>query len=233
MARNMLLVSNSVNFGSGYLDHCEEQIRELFAGVREVLFVPYAGTDPDAYSKRVRDRFERLGIEVESLHEAGNPKKAVREAQAIFVGGGNTFLLLNELQRKGVLPELRQSIRRGIPYLGSSAGVNIASPTISTTNDMPIVPVRTLDALGVIPFQINPHYIEPEPNSRHQGETREQRIKQYHDLNPTPVLGLREGAMLRIRGNQMQLIGNGAKLFRPKRRPREFKPQAMHFLLRP
>ncbi len=231
MARNLLLVSNSINFGSGYLDHCESQMRELFSGVKRVLFVPYAGIDCDAYSKKVRERLEKMGLQVDSLHDAKDPRKAIRKAQAIFVGGGNTFVLLNALQKQGVLAELRKSIRRGIPYLGTSAGVNVASPTIATTNDMPIVHVNSLDALGVIPFQINPHYIEPGRGSRHQGETREQRIKEYHLLNRRPVLGLREGAMLRVKGNQMHLIGNGAKLFRRGQKPREYKPRGMHFLL--
>ncbi|KAG7231514.1 hypothetical protein INR49_011593 [Caranx melampygus] len=196
MKRRLLLVSNSTLHGSGYLDHCQQQIRLFFGkDVKRVLFVPYALHDRDAYTRTARNKFKTLGYEVDGIHEASDPVEAVRKAEGIFIGGGNTFRLLKSLYDNKVVMEIRR--RDGVPYMGSSAGTNVATISINTTNDMPIVYPPSFSAIGLVPFNINPHYLDPDPGSRHMGETREQRITQYHEEPDTPcVLGLREGSML-------------------------------------
>ncbi|MGB5293677.1 MAG: dipeptidase PepE, partial [Thermoanaerobaculia bacterium] len=157
--KRLLLVSSSKVHGSGYLEHCEAQILELFARIDKVLFVPYALFDRDAYARQARQRFRAMGLELESIHETKDPVAAVGKAEGIFIGGGNSFRLLGELQRRGLVAPIRDRVEAGMPYLGTSAGSNIACPTIKTTNDMPIVQPASFTALGLIPFQINPHYL--------------------------------------------------------------------------
>jgi dipeptidase E len=212
-----LLISNSTQFGRGYLDHCADAIvLALGPTVRRVLFVPYALFDRDGYAAAVRTRFERLGFELDSVHDAsGGPLAAVERAQAIFIGGGNTFRLIDALWRERLIEPLRQVVAAGTPYLGASAGSNVACPTIRTTNDMPIIQPLSFEALGLVPFQINPHYQDTPPGSTHMGETREQRIAEFHEENHAPVVGLREGGWLGVDGPTIALGGsNGARLFR-------------------
>lgn len=226
--RRLLLVSNSTLHGSGYLDHCAAQIQDFLGrDVARVLFVPYALRDRDGYAAQARARFTAMGYELDSIHDAPDARAAVRTAQAVFIGGGNTFRLLRELYSLELVDLLRARVRSGMPYIGSSAGSNVACLTLGTTNDMPIVQPLSFDALALVPFNLNPHYLDPDPGSRHMGETREVRIRQFHEENPQPVIGLREGAMLRIEDDRMTLLGvTGARLFRRGAEPEEVVPGA-------
>ena len=220
--RRLLLVSTSTTFGTGYLDHCAEAMRETLGGAARVLFVPWALADRDGYATKARERFAAMGFGLDSIHEANDPVDAVEDAEAIFVGGGNTFRLLLCAEEAGVLGPIRHRVARGMPYLGTSAGSNLACPTIRTTNDMPIVQPASFEALGLVPFQINPHYLDPDPGSRHMGETRETRIREFLEENDLAVVGLREGSMLRIEGERTTLQGaSGARLFRRGAEPEE------------
>ena len=223
----LLLISNSTLYGSGYLDHAASEISDFLREVKRVLFVPFALHDRDKYAAQARARFEKMGYQLDSIHTATEPAKAVREAEAIFIGGGNTFRLLKALYDHELLEAIRERVREGMPYIGSSAGSNVAAPTIRTTNDMPIVQPPSLDALGLVRFQINPHYLDADPNSTHKGETREERIIQFLEDNETPVVGLREGAMLRIENGKTLLKGStGARIFRRGHEPVEALPGA-------
>jgi len=227
MTMRLLLLSNSTQHGQGYLDHAMPAIRDFLGPVRRLVFVPFALHDREDYTARVRSRFEKEGIEVEGLRPDLAAAAVIEGAHAVFVGGGNTFRLLDTLQRTGVLEPLRRRARDGAPYLGASAGTNIAAPTIKTTNDMPIVQPSSFTALGLVPFQINPHYLDPDPASRHMGETREERLREFLEENDTVVVGLREGAWLRIEGSSVQLAGlRGARIFRRGRDPEEVRPGA-------
>ncbi len=227
----LLLISNSTSFGLGYLDHCADEILALLDGSRRrIVFVPFASGDWEVFTHKCRERLGRLGFTVSSVHEAADDagrRRLVREANAVFVGGGNTFRLLAALYRFDLLGDIRRAISDGLPYVGASAGANVACPTIKTTNDMPIVYPPSFDALGLVPFNINPHYLDPIPGSTHMGETRAKRIAEFHEMNDVPVLGLREGAMLVVRGVQVTLAGvSGARLFRKGSEPEEFMPGA-------
>ncbi len=225
--RRLLLISNSTLHGGGYLDHCEDELRDVLAGVGSLVFVPYALVDRDAYTASARERLARLGIDVRGAHEGDDPRGALEAAEAVFVGGGNTFRLLDRLQRLELVDVLRRRALGGMPYVGSSAGSNVACRSIHTTNDMPIVHPRSLDALALVPFNLNPHYLDPEPGSTHMGETREQRIVQFHEEHATPVLALREGACLRVDGDRAELRGTrGGRLFRRGEPPRELETGA-------
>jgi len=223
--KRVLLISNSTLYGSGYLDHAESEIQDFLGAKKQVLFVPYALYDRDAYSATAKDRFERMGHELTSIHQSSDPVQAVQKADVVFIGGGNTFRLLKALYDFGVLDLIRQRVNGGMPYVGSSAGSNVAGPTIKTTKDMPIVQPPSFDALGLVPFQISPHYQDPDPNSTHMGETQEERILQFLEENDTPVAGLREGAMVRVEGPMMMLKGSsGARIFRKGFEPVEIIP---------
>ncbi len=225
MSKRLLLISNSTLHGSGYLDHAETEIRDFLGDVKRVLFVPYALFDRDKYAATAQQRFEKMGYELSSIHKAGDPVQAVREAEALFIGGGNTFRLLKALYDFKLLGPIRDRVAAGMPYIGSSAGSNVATPTIKTTNDMPIVEPPSFDALGLVSFQINPHYLDPDPNSKHMGETREERLIQFLEENDTPVVGLREGAMLRVEHGEVELRGStGARIFRKGLGPVEVTP---------
>jgi len=221
----VLLISNSTLFGSGYLDHAEAEIRDFLGDIKRVLFVPFAIHDRDAYAATAGERFQRMGYEMTSVHNADDPFAAVMDTDAIFVGGGNTFRLLKTLYDQSLLDPIRQRVDTGMPYIGSSAGSNIAGPTIKTTNDMPIVQPPSFDALGLVSFQINPHYLDPDPNSTHMGETREKRITEFLEENDTPVAALREGAMARCEDDTIILKGStGARIFRRGHAPVETLP---------
>jgi dipeptidase E len=225
--RRLLLLSNSTNHGQGYLDHALPEVRALLVGVKRLLFVPFALHDRAAYAAKARARFLSEGIEVEALTADESGRRAVQSAEAVFVGGGNTFRLLRTLQDGALLEPLRARARAGLRYLGASAGINIACPTIKTTNDMPIVQPASFEALGLVPFQINPHYLDPDPESRHMGETREDRIREFLEENDVAVVGLREGAWLRIEGKDGQVGGAAAaRVFRRGRAPEELVPGA-------
>lgn len=224
---HILLISNSTLHGSGYLDHAEGEIRSFLGEVKRVLFVPYALFDRDAYTATAQKRFQQMGYDLTSIHTAASPAQAVKDTDAIFIGGGNTFRLLKALYDFELLGPIRERVEGGMPYIGSSAGSNVAAPTIKTTNDMPIVQPPSFDALGLVSFQINPHYLDPDPNSKHMGETREERIRQFLEENDTPVVGLREGAMLRIENGETILRGStGARIFRKGMEPLEILPGA-------
>ncbi|KAE8580475.1 hypothetical protein XENTR_v10024440 [Xenopus tropicalis] len=208
--RHLLLISNSTLHGGGYLEHCQEHILKfLGTQVKRVLFIPYALHDRDSYAKTARQKFEALGYGLDSVHESPDPVDAVKKAEAIFIGGGNTFRLLKALYDSDLIAAIRKRVLEdGVPYIGSSAGTNVATVSINTTNDMPIVYPPSLQALHLVPFNINPHYLDSDVNSKHMGETREQRITQYHEeLDTPPVLGLREGCLLLVEGDKATLLG--------------------------
>ena len=222
----LLLISNSTLYGSGYLDHAEAEIRDfLGAEVKRILFVPYALQDRNAYAASAQERFAKMGYELTSIHTAVNPAQLVKYAEAIFIGGGNTFRLLKALYDHNLLEPIRERVAAGMPYIGSSAGSNVAAPTIKTTNDMPIVEPPSFDALNLVWFQINPHYLDTDPNSTHMGETREQRLLQFLEENSTPVAAIREGAILRLESGVTMLKGSsGARIFRQGLEPVETVP---------
>jgi dipeptidase E len=223
----LLLLSNSTNHGEGYLDHAMAEILAFLDGARRIAFVPFALYDRAGYAAKAAARFEREGLAVSGVTADAAGRETLEGADAVFVGGGNTFRLLDTLQKTALLHLLRDRALAGMPYLGASAGTNIAAPTIRTTNDMPIVQPATFDALGLVPFQINPHYIDPDPGSRHMGETREERLREYLEENEAPVLGLREGAWVRVEGEAASLGGaRGARLFRRGGDPAELAPGA-------
>jgi dipeptidase E len=225
--QRLLLISNSTTHGRGYLDHVESEIRDLLGSVARVLFVPYALYDRDAYAAHARRRFEAMGYALDSIHQAPDPARSVDDAEAIFIGGGNTFRLLNSLYDAKVLDRIRRKANEGMPYIGSSAGTNVAAPTIKTTNDMPIVQPPSFDAIGLVAYQINPHYLDPDPASTHMGETREERIRQFLEENATPVVGLREGTMLRSAAGTTILKGtSSARIFRRGLDPLELPPES-------
>lgn len=230
-----LLLSNSTLWGRGYLDHAEEEIRRMLEGVRTELFVPYALHDRIEYAAKARARLSAMGFGVESIHDAADPVRSVEEAKAVFVGGGNTFRLLKGIEDAEILLPIRRRVAGGMPYIGSSAGSNVACPTIRTTKDMPIVQPFSFEALALVPFQISPHYLDPDPAAKHMGETQEERILQFHEESATPVAGLREGAMLRIGDGSVLLSGTaGARIFRQGRPPVETLPgEDVEALLRP
>lgn len=223
--RRLLLISNSTSHGGGYLDHVLAEIDAFLGPVRRLLFVPFALADRDGYVATARARLEAIGVEVEGLTADAAGHRRLADAEAVFAGGGNTFRLLDTMQRSGLLGHLAARAAEGLPYIGSSAGTNLACPTVRTTNDMPIVEPASLRALGLVPFQINPHYLDPDPASTHMGETREQRLREFHEENGIPVLGLREGAWVRVEGLRAWLAGRrGARLFRRGAPPEERAP---------
>lgn len=229
----LLLISNSTNAGEAYLEYPKQNIADFLEkyGVKQVLFIPYAAVtfSYDDYQKKVQDRFAEFSVVVDSVHLHKDPVKAVEEAQAIVVGGGNTFHLLKTMQDNKLMEPIRKKVQSGTPYIGWSAGSNVTCPTICTTNDMPIVEPQSFKALNLIPFQINPHYLDAHPDG-HAGETREQRIMEYIAANQDMhVAGLREGCMFLIEGDKMSLIGpKPVRLFKYGEEPREMQPNE-HF----
>lgn len=222
----LLLISSSKVHGYGFLDHSEPEIRAFLGAGRRVAFVPFASRDHDGYISTVRERLGRMELDVIPIDD-------LDRADAIFAGGGNTFRLLKTLYERNLLNAIRDRVRSGIPYLGSSAGTVIAAPTMRTTNDMPIVEPPSLTAFGLIPFQINPHYLDADPQSTHKGETREDRIREFLEENDTPVVGLREGSMLRVEDDTTTLLGDKpARIFRRGHDPVEVEPGGIDKFLR-
>jgi dipeptidase E len=223
--RRVLLISNSTLYGSGYLDHAESEIRDFLGLAARVVFVPFAAYQRGSYAAQARARFHAMEYELTSLHDVSNPRRALDEADALFVGGGNTFRLLKALYDFDLLEPIRRAVEEGLPYVGSSAGSIVAGPSLRTTKDMPVVQPPSFAALGLVDFQISPHYLDPDPSSTHMGETQEERILQFLEENKSPVVGLREGAMLRIENESVTLTGSaGARLFRRGEKPVEASP---------
>lgn len=222
--RRLLLISSSGVHGQGYLDHAMPEILPFLGGIREVLFIPYAKKDRGAYAEKIRERMGREGIKVKSIHEFADPVKAVMDAESVFTGGGNTFLLVTELYRNKLMGAIRERALEGMPYFGASAGSNIAGMTMKTTNDMPIIYPPSFDTLGLVPFTINPHYTDPLPEGLQAGETRAERLKEFHEWNDNPVVALRQEAMLLV-GNGSILIkgGQGVKVFRKDEEPEDLR----------
>lgn len=232
----LLLISNSTNAGEAYLDYPKNNIRE-FLGSKPVkaLFIPYAGVTVsfDDYAKKVSSRFREIGHDIDSIHLHKDPVKAVNEAEVIVIGGGNTFQLLKMIQDNGLIEPIRKKVLGGTPYIGWSAGSNMACPTIRTTNDMPILEPSTFNALNLVKFQINPHYLDANPEG-HAGETREARIEEFIEVNPgVIVVGLREGTMLLIENGKISMIGpRKARIFQKGSAPKELAaPDDFRFLL--
>jgi dipeptidase E len=234
--QRLLLLSNSMNYGQEYLAHATSDIKDFLGSqVKRVLFIPLAGVTRsfDEYTAAVRAPFAEMGYQIDPVHRAVDPLEAVRSAEAIAIGGGNTFHLLRGLYENALLESIRERVLAGVPYIGWSAGSNVACPTIKTTNDMPIVEPSSFHALNLIPFQINPHYTD-EQLTGHQGETREQRIAEFTIANPgVRVVGLREGSILRIEGQTVKLLGEKtARIFTSGEDAREIKPaDSLEFLL--
>ncbi|MFB7895598.1 dipeptidase PepE [Streptomyces xiamenensis] len=224
----LLLLSNSTAPGHGPLEHAREEIADALGGARRMLFVPYAQADHDAYTAAIAGALAPLGVEVRGAHTADRPAALLEEADSVFIGGGNSFRLLTALHRHGLIPAIRAKVAAGALYMGSSAGTNMACPTLRTTNDMPIVQPPSFDALGLVPFQINPHYLDPVPGSTHMGETRAKRIAEFHEENDVPVLGLREGTWVRADQGRLTLggVAAGAVLFGRGLAPVEYGPGA-------
>ncbi len=223
--RHAIVASSSAVHGSGYLEYILDEIALLFKDTSSIVFIPYArpsGISHDAYTGIAAKAFAKINTTLIGLHTYDNPVEALKKAKGIFVGGGNTFVLLDQLYKRNLIPSLKQVLLEGTPYLGTSAGSNICGVSIKTTNDMPIVYPPSFDALGSIPFNINPHYLDPDPAHTHMGETRETRIQEFHEYNTTPVVGLREGSWLAVTPDDIVLKGaHSAKLFTPHTKPND------------
>ena len=226
--KKMIIASTSTIYGSGYLEYILPTLSQFFKGIEEVLFIPYArpgGISYIEYTNIARLAFTKIRKRVKGLHEFDNPITAIENSKAIFAGGGNTFVLVNELHRQNLFPALKRVIEDGTLFFGTSAGSNIAGINMKTTNDMPIVYPESFQTLGTIPFNINPHYQDPDPVSKHKGETRETRIKEFHTYNQLPVIGLREGSWLEVNGGDIILKGSlNARLFQKDAEPIEILP---------
>ena len=227
--QNIIIASTSTLHGSGYLEYILSDLENHFETASEILFIPYArpgGISHDEYTQKAEEGFAKIGKSVRGIHSFENPIEAVKNAKGIFTGGGNTFVLLNQLYKHHLLAPLKTVISNGTPYLGTSAGSNICGLNIKTTNDMPIVYPPNFSALGLVPFNINPHYLDADLNSKHMGETRETRIKEFHHYNTNPVVGLREGSWLKVKGQSIVLKGElSARIFEYNKLPYEVKPE--------
>jgi dipeptidase E len=208
--KQLLIASSSSIHGSGYLEYLQPALEVFFKGVQNILFLPYArpqGISFDSYTEIAQQGFDFMGIKVTGIHSFDDPILAIEKAEAVFVGGGNTFVLVATLCQKGLMTPLKTAVEAGLLYLGTSAGSNICGPTMQTTNDMPIVYPTSLKTLASIPFNINAHYLDPDPASTHRGESRKTRIQEFHEFNELSVLGLREGSWLQVAGNSIVLKG--------------------------
>lgn len=226
--KNIILASTSALFGEEYLDYLKPLVADLFAGVSEVIFIPYArpgGVSHDDYTLKPAQVFASLGIKLKGLHTFSNPIAALQHAQGVFTGGGNTFLLVKQLHELGLMAELKAIVEKGTPYLGTSAGSNIGGINMQTTNDMPIVYPPDFSTMGLVPFNINAHYLDPQPELKHNGETRETRIKEFHTQNTIPVVGLREGSWIRVINETITTEGLfSSRIFERDKVPYEVSP---------
>src|SRR5690606_28319379 len=227
--KNLIIASTSTVHNGTYLDYLLPTLKEHFKGVKTLLFVPYARPSRishEDYTAKVKSVFEQINIDVKGLHEFENPKEAIQNAEAIFTGGGNTFLLVYQLYKNEIMSVLTAVLKNGTPYLGTSAGSNITGLSMQTTNDMPIIYPPSFKTLGMIPFTLNPHYLDPDANSTHMGETRETRIQEFHAFNTVPVLGLREGSWLEVKNDKITLKGSlTARWFTPNNTAVELEPE--------
>ncbi|QQV04225.1 MULTISPECIES: dipeptidase PepE [Chryseobacterium] len=224
---NIILASTSTLFGGNYLEYLKEELIELYDGIDEIIFIPFArpgGISHQEYTQKAKSFFETLNIEIKGLHEFEDKVEAVNTAKAYFTGGGNTFLLVKTLHEENLMTVLKQNIESGKPYLGCSAGSNIGGQNMKTTNDMPIVYPPSFDCMGLVPFNINPHYLDPNPELKHNGETRETRIKEFLTQNDVKVVGLREGNWIRRIGDKITTEGSElTRIFEKGKEPYEIK----------
>ncbi|WP_396162915.1 dipeptidase PepE [Flavobacterium sp.] len=227
--KNIIIASTSTLHNGQYLDYLLPEIQLFFGHCSEIIFIPYArpsGISHDDYTKKVAQVFGKISIAVKGIHEFKNPIEAIEKAQGIFTGGGNTFLLVSQLYENNLVETLKKAVLNGTPYIGTSAGSNICGVTMSTTNDMPIVYPPSFTTLGWVPFNINPHYLDPVEGSTHMGETRETRILEFLQLNAEPVIGLREGSWLEVKGDSIILKGAlTARVFKRNETPYEVTPE--------
>jgi dipeptidase E len=232
--KRLLLISSSFHHHGGYLDHAETELKHFLGNTKRVLFVPHAAHDLASYGDTTRLRFADMGYELESVHELKNAGDAVRRAEAIFIGGGNTFRLLDALYRLDLLFLIRERVESGMLYIGSSAGSVVACPSLKTTNDMPIIQPRSFEALGLVRFQINPHYTDPDPSSTYRAETRDGRLLEFLEENDSRIIALREGAMLLVQGGAIALRGiTGARIFSRGIPPLDILPGEQLDMVRP
>jgi dipeptidase E len=234
--KKLLIASTSTVHGKGYLEYMLPELAIFFNGISEILFIPYArpsGLSHDAYTENAKKGFEKINIRVKGIHEFENPIDAVNNAKGIFTGGGNTFLLVKKLYELKLISSIKNVVENGVPYFGTSAGSNITGLSMQNTNDMPIVYPPSFNTFGFINFNLNPHYLDPDSNSTHMGETRETRINEYHTFNKTSVLGLREGSWLEVKGAKVILKGNlNARLFQQNKPAVELPPESdLSFLM--
>ena len=227
--KNLIIASTSTLHNGDYLEYLLPTLRDHFANCETIVFIPYArpgGISHDEYTEKVGMAFSKINKKVIGLHTFEHPVEAIQNAEGIFTGGGNTFLLVTQLYQNNVMEVLSNVIEKGIPYLGSSAGSNITGVSMQTTNDIPIIYPPSFKTLEAIPFNLNPHYLDADIQSKHMGETRETRIKEFHAFNTTPVLGLREGSWLDVKGSKIILKGTlTARLFRQNQSPEELHPE--------
>ena len=225
---NIILASTSTLFGGNYLEYLKPEIQNLFSETNEIIFVPFArpgGISHEEYTKKAREFFTQINIKVKGLHEFEDKIEAVNNAKGIFTGGGNTFLLVKTLHEENLMEVLKENVENGTPYLGCSAGSNIGGLNMKTTNDMPIVYPPSFECMGLVPFNINPHYLDPNPDLKHNGETRETRIKEFITQNNTKVVGLREGNWIRKIGQKITVEGKElTRIFEKDKEPYEIAP---------
>jgi len=224
---NIILASTSTLFGGQYLEYLKEEIVKLYEGIDEIIFIPFArpgGISHDEYTEKAKSFFNSINIKVKGLHEFADKIEAVNNAKGFFTGGGNTFLLVKTLHEEGLMDVLKKNIESGKPYLGCSAGSNIGGQNMKTTNDMPIVYPSSFDCMGLVPFNINPHYLDPNPDLKHNGETRETRIKEFLTQNDLKVVGLREGNWIRRKGDRITVEGSElTRIFEKNKEPYELE----------
>jgi len=227
--KKMLIASTSTIYGSEYLDYLLPELSNFFKGIKKLLFIPYArpsGISYNEYTKIASEAFSKIGIQVTGIHQFECAKQAVENAEAIFTGGGNTFILVDILYKNQLITPIKNAVENGVLYLGTSAGSNICGVNMKTTNDMPIIYPPDFNTLNLIPFNINPHYLDSDPSSKHKGETRETRINEFHTYNDLPVIGLREGSWLAVNNKNIILKGNlNARFFQKGKVPIEIIPE--------
>lgn len=224
---NIILASTSTLFGGEYLEYLKEELIQLYKGIDEIVFIPFArpgGISHDDYTAKARSFFETINIKVKGLHEFENKAEALNQAKGYFTGGGNTFLLVKTLHEEGLMSVLKDNVSAGKAYLGCSAGSNIGGQNMKTTNDMPIVYPPSFDCMGLVPFNINPHYLDPNPDLKHNGETRETRIREFLTQNDIKVVGLREGNWIRRTGDLITVEGSElTRIFEKGKEPYEIE----------
>ena len=228
--KSIIIASTSTLHDGSYLDYLLPALQLHFKNCTTILFIPYArpgGISHEEYTKKAAEAFASINIKLQGIHEFESPEKAIQNAEGFFTGGGNTFLLVAQLYKNNIMQLLAEKVKSGTPYLGTSAGSNICGLSMQTTNDMPIIYPPSFQTLGLIPFNLNPHYLDPDANSQHMGETRETRIKEFHAFNAIPVLGLREGSWLDVKGDKVTLKGSlKARLFKQNQTPEELEPES-------